>query len=388
MLRSDTRVHDYRDVNERHPEHIAAINGDKMFLCWLLKNHWIYCRTKEQLKSRKTIAASDEPKNTHLWSLPRDSMERTPLHYAAMNEKSFYRIVKMYERGADQNLFSHVEDLDAVDVEGKTALEYATGPSSSMEASLEALRQKTFGGTLKQLVGEGSFMSGHCDRTDYAAMWKFAHDHGLDLRDLLAESVRHCRGYADETNAAVFMSVEYSNLPRLQFALKAQGLSVASVRTNEGLDLMHVTAGRTAEKKQDMKHFEGLLKRDDGDLMKQMLKSEASCLSSFLQCWDGESDLLAAMEKDAKNWDDGHGSFYRLRRSEPEECCTGGHKRHTNDEPNFPTVAHRLSVVRWLISTGRLPLPECEFIVRECDLPAQKLLFEYRYSIKQILALP
>jgi hypothetical protein len=352
-------LHDYRDGHGHHVEHIAAINGDVTFLCWLLLKYPLYCRGMGQLKARNAVF--EETQRKQLLSLPRDFKERTPLHYAATNEKVFPRIVETYMRGKEsfgylgESWFKCVEDLDAVDLEGKTALEYTvggSGPTDDMVASLEALRQQTCRGALKEMVEKRSHTSGHLDDTDYAAMWKFAENHGLDLRHALAESERYSGGnYRNEDNAAVLMAIESSNLPRLQFALKVQGLDVASVRTREGLDLMHVAAGRSVAMKQSTERY---------------VNEECSDFSCFPGWWDGGSDLLVAMKEQ------------KIDTTQPEERCTGHHVRHEDEEPKYPSVEHRQSVVRWLISTGKLPLPECEFIVRECDLPAQKLLLESR----------
>ena len=287
--------------------------------------------------------------------------------------------------------FSHMEDLDAPDKEGKTALEIAHH-DDGMIALLTALRDQISAGKLNKMVSD-SRLRRRGEVADYAAIMQFADEHGLDVNSAVARETklygrRFCmdRSSQDDTYAAVLNSIDTSDLPRLQFLLKVQHSAATSVYDENGRSLVHIAAGRSSERIESIQHFNGYSKgsgSDTGSRMRHMVEEENSCLDRFFfdsSEWNGKSDLLEAMkarqEKDRADKYQGH---YRLRTDEPEERCTGLHVVHKDDQPNCPTVDDRLGVLRWLLSCG-LPLPECGFIVRDCDLPAAQMLLEYRLA--------
>jgi ankyrin repeat protein len=334
----------YQDEQGRHAEHVAVINGDSVFLYWLLNEdgNFKYTRGGGQLKSRNAVSA--DTLKTRAYQLPVDSKGRTPLHYVAIGSQNQPIIIKTYLRGMEtitnrvsvgfNSWIGDILDFDAVDADGKTALEYAND-SEDMIKSLGALRQQIHQGRLNFRIKNGGN-----DEASYIEILQFTEEHGLDLSRAITDTAPGSARDDDAANRAaavltsIVRSIEEGKLFRLQFLLKGQNLDVSSLQDEQGLSLLHISAGRTKEVHEDMvRRAEYLLRdRDNEDDFKNVSRSNARnevlFQHFFLETWNGDSDLLDALIQTKTKDEKRERSNSHLQVERPEDRCMGYDRYH------------------------------------------------------------
>jgi hypothetical protein len=334
----------HSDKHRRGIEHIAAINGDVPLLVWLLTHEWV------------VSVAARASRRDDLATL-RDDHQRTPLHLAALNNRT--QIIDAYVRGEDSSTrrlsgntwLLKEEDFNAHDADGKTALQLARDPGTV--ASLHAYRKCMLQDLLNCEVRDSY---GSCD---FVRLQQLVADYDLSMDEAM-QNHRHDR-------STLGVAAENGQLDKLKWLLLAGGSEPASFVSEDGFTLMELAAGWSSSTRDDMKRKVDCLRpeSDEEGTRRKWRKEDIQSREMFYEHeWDGQSDLVEAMTAFAKS----KGCYYRLFSRHIEEDCL----------PHCNGTASKLPVVRWLIRQG-LPSPACEFIVHECDVPTARLLLEYRF---------
>ena len=322
-------------------EHVAAMRGDTKLLTWMLE------RNQRQFRSR--LGAS---------RLPRDAHGATPLHYAVQN--GHVSIVHVYRHLICSNVMSNVyipdiEDFDAQDEWGRTVHDLATVMPEGTEEKDEML---TAVHELQRMIYQTIVNRALYRSTDSVLDYEYLQTI-VTRFNLHIGSMRHGDDFGLRT---LFQACEKGDLKKLQWLLMTMKVGDYTSRdpSDNRLSLLHTAARLDSGTWLCMEHRRERTDSGHRDWEQQ----------TYLRDWDG----VTSLEEYTKKF---RSSFIQS----PLDSWVASIEKSCG---NQNLAEKRVAVVQWLLYRG-LTLPDCKFLVEECDYATAKKLLQYRLDVDSVI---
>ena len=339
---------------ERTLEHVAASRGDTKLLLWV-----IAYRLRETRDRRGRDADEELAYEQNYSPFKRNDHGRTPLHLAVLFRQE--TIIDSYE-AAEAATYGEssvsILDFNANDEDGQSALDLASaiedaGLRDAMLDALHRLQRQIYQGILDRTISSSS-----SDTTVTVGNASLAHLEPMIVKYNLNVG-RHNENRNFEN--AIYAVAEKGDLVKLRWLVenvKAIDLHCCVTSNNHRVSLLHAAARRS-----------NVLRY----LMERRLQSEIDQFdrekSRFLLYWNGAEDVTAYTTKCCE-----------------QEFVSSMYPRRILDACGETELApHRIALAEWLVGKG-LTLPDCHFLVHECDYAPAAYLLQYRFDIDSIIS--